>query len=338
MKEGFVMKLHKTISAILAALLISLPIAGCAGDKGGKVDDVTIRIGGLAGPTSIGLVKLMEDNEAGKTTNKYEFSVDASPDVITPKLVQGNLDIAAVPANLASVLYNNTDGKIQLLAINTLGVLYILTRNVQINSVADLRGKTIYASGKGATPEFSLRYILSENGIYPDKDVTIEWKSEHSEVVAALSTAGSGIAMLPQPFVTIARNTLSDLVVALDLTEEWNKIGGGTEMLTGVLVVRREFAEAHPAALAAFLDEYAASTEYVNKNVSEAAQLVGKFNIFNAAVAEAAIPHCNITFIGGENMKPLMEGYLKVLYDQKPASVGGKLPGDDFYYVSKVSD
>ena len=280
----------------------------------------------------------MEDNEAGKTANKYEFTVDASPDVLTPKLVQGNLDMAAVPANLASVLYNNTDGKIQLLAINTLGVLYILTKNTTINSVAELKNKTIYASGKGATPEFSLRYILSENGINPDSDVNIEWKSEHSEVVAALTSNESGIALLPQPFVTIARNTLPDLVVALDLTEEWNKIGDGTEMLTGVLVVRREFAEAHPTALAAFLDEYAASTKYANENVSAAAQLVGKFDIFNAAIAEAAIPHCNITFIGGLDMKPLMEGYLKVLYDQKPASVGGKLPGDDFYYVAKDSD
>ena len=328
------MKFRKIFPVVLAVLLLALPLYGGRQDK---ADDATIRVGGLAGPTSIRLVKLMEDN-GPQGRQQIRILGRYLPDVLTPKLVQGNLDIAALPANLASVLYNNTDGRIQLLAINTLGMLYILTKNTAINTVSDLAGKTIYASGKGATPEFSLRYILSENGLDPDNDVNIEWKSEHSEVVAALSSNESGIALLPQPFITIAQNTLPDLDIALDLTEEWNKVGDGTEMLTGVLVVRREFAEAHPTALAAFLDEYAASTEFVNKNISDAAQLVGKFNIFNAAIAEAAIPHCNITFIGGLDMKPLMEGYLSVLYNQKPASVGGRLPDDDFYYVAEVSD
>lgn len=348
------MKLRNLTALFLSLLLALITITGCTAGKGDDVvntsktaattaistdstapkDDVTIRIGGLAGPTSIGLVKVMEDNEAGISANKYEFTVAASPDILTPQLVQGNLDIAAVPANLASVLYNNTDGKVQLLAINTLGVIYILSKNANITSVNDLKGKTIYASGKGATPEFSLRYILAQNGLDPDKDVTVEWKSEHSEIVATLNSLDSGIAMIPQPFVTIAQNSVAGLTVALDLTDEWNKVGGGTEMLTGVLVVRREFAEAHPTALAAFLTEYAASTEYVNNNVSAAAQLVEKFNIFSAAVAEKAIPYCNITFIGGTEMKPLMDGYLSVLLNQKPASIGGKLPGSDFYYGS----
>jgi NitT/TauT family transport system substrate-binding protein len=268
------MNLKKSIAFLLVTLLTLTLFSGCASGKGNDIvttpadstsaettalkDDVVIKIGGLAGPTSIGLVKVMEDNKAGISANKYEFTVAASPDILTPQLIQGNLDIAAVPANLASVLYNNTDGKIQLLAINTLGVIYILTKNTTITSVADLKGKTIYASGKGATPEYSLRYILTENGIDPDRDVNIEWKSEHAEVVAALKVNESGIAILPQPFVTIAQNTVPGLVIALDLTAEWNKIGKGTEMLTGVLVVRREFAEAHPAAHAAFLTEYAA--------------------------------------------------------------------------------
>lgn len=339
----------KNSTAILLVFMLALTLfAGCTTGNGNNTvattvtagettvlkDDVTIRIGGLAGPTSIGLVKVMEDNEAGTTANKYEFTVAASPDILTPQLIQGKLDIAAVPANLASVLYNNTDGKIQLLAINTLGVIYILTKNTTVTSVADLKGRTIYASGKGATPEYSLRYILTENGIDPDRDVNIEWKSEHAEVVAALNTNDSGIALLPQPFVTIAQNSVPGLVIALDLTAEWNKIGNGTEMLTGALVVRREFAEAHPIALAAFLTEYAASTEYVNSNVSASAQLVGKFNIFSASVAEKAIPYCNITYIGGADMKPLMDGYLAILFAQKPASIGGKLPESDFYYGS----
>ncbi len=339
----------KKSTAILLVFLFTLTLfAGCTTGNGNDTvattvtagettvlkDDVTIRIGGLAGPTSIGLVKVMEDNEAGTAANKYEFTVAAAPDMLTPQIIQGKLDIAAVPANLASVLYNNTDGKIQLLAINTLGVIYILTKNTTVTSVSDLKGRTIYASVKGSTTEYSLRYILAENGIDPDRDVNIEWKSEHAEVVAALSTNESGIALLPQPFVTIAQNSVPGLAIALDLTAEWNKIGNGTEMITGVLVVRREFAEAHPAALAAFLTEYAASTEYVNSNVSASAQLVEKFNIFSASIAEKAIPYCNITYIGGADMKPLMEGYLSVLYTQKPASIGGKLPESDFYYGS----
>lgn len=296
-------------------------------------DDVTIRIGGLKGPTSIGLVKLMEDNEAGTSKNDYDFTVAGAADELTPKLIQGELDIAAVPSNLASVLYNNTEGAVQLLAINTLGVVYIAAKGVDITSVEQLRGQTIYATGKGSTPEYALRYVLQENGIDPDSDVTIEWKSEPTEVVALLQQSESGIAMLPQPYVTVAQTQVEGLGIALDLTEEWDKVSDGSMLVTGTLVVRKEFAQEHPEALKAFMEEYEASTEYANTNVADAAQLVEQFDLFKAAVAEKAIPYCNITFIAGEDMKEPMEGYLNVVYSQEAKAVGGAMPGDDFYYV-----
>ncbi len=295
--------------------------------------EATFRIGGLTGATSIGMVKLMEDAANGATKNKYEFTIAGSADELTPKLVQGELDIAAIPANLASVLYNNTQGKIKMLAVNTLGVLYIVAKGADIGGVADLKGKTIYATAKGSVPEYVLRYILSSNGIDPDKDVTIEFKSEPSEVVALMASGEASVAMLPQPYVTVAAGQVEGLTVALDMTEEWNRLGNGSTLITGALAVRSEFAERYPEQLAAFLEEYKASTEYVNANVEQAAQLVEKYGIFKAAVAAKAIPYCNITYIAGEDMKAAVSGYLKVLFDQNPKAVGGSLPGEDFYYA-----
>lgn len=291
-----------------------------------------MRIGGLKGPTSMGLVKVMEDNDAGTSANDYEFTIAGAPDELTPKLLQGELDVAAVPANLASVLYNNTEGAVQLLAINTLGVLYIVEKGETVSSIEDLRGQTIYATNKGATPEYALRYLLSQNGIDPDTDVTIEFKSEPTEVVAILSEAESGIAMLPQPYVTVAMGSVEGLRIALDLTAEWDALDNGSTLVTGVLVVRKEYAEQNPEAVAAFLDEYAASVAFVNDDNAAAAQLIEKFDIFKAAVAEKALPFCNITFISGADAAEILPGYLQVLYDQNPKSVGGALPGDDFYY------
>lgn len=293
---------------------------------------VDIRIAGMTGATSMGMVKLMETAEAGTAKNNYIFTIAGSADEITPKLIKGELDIAAVPANLASVLYNNTEGKIKLLAVNTLGVLYIVETGNEIKSLADLKGKTIYATGKGSVPEYNLRYLLTQNGVDPDKDVTIEWKSEPTEVVALLKSDGGGIAMLPQPYVSVAQTQIENLRTAVSLTEEWDKLDNGSAMITGVIVVRSEFAENYPEQIAAFLDEYKLSTEFVNANTEEAAQLIEKFGIFKAAVAQKALPYCNITFIEGEEMKTAVSGYLSVLFEQNAKAVGGKLPDEGFYF------
>ena len=301
-------------------------------------EETAVNVMALKGPTAMGMVQLMDNAEAGPVNgNSYTFTIAASADEVTPKLVQGEADIAAVPANLASVLYNNTEGQVQVLAINTLGVLYIVENGDSVQTVSDLAGKTIYASGKGSTPEYALNYILSENGIDPEADVTIEWKSEHSECVAALASDEDGIAMLPQPFVTTAQTQNENLRIALDLTEEWDALQADAEtpsaLLTGVVVVRTAFGDEHREAVIAFLDSYRESVDYVNANVTDAAALIEKYDIVTAAVAEKALPYCNITFIEGSEMQEKLSGYLNVLYEQNPTSVGGALPADDFYYI-----
>lgn len=339
--------MKKGLAACLA-LVMCLSLAACGGDQEEETpaeDPVTVRVAALKGPTAMGMVKLMSDSDAAAesgeetTGNTYDFTLAASADEVSPKLMQGELDIACVPANLASVLYNRTDGGIVTLAVNTLGVLYIVENGNSVQSMADLAGRTIAASGKGSTPEYALRYLLSENGIDPDTGVTIDWKSEHSECVAALASGAATIAMLPQPFVTVAQTQLPDLRVALDLTEEWDALDNGSALLTGVVVARADFVEEHPTAVEEFLTSYAESVEWVNANTAEAAELIGGYDIVDAAVAEKALPYCNIVCITGSEMKVMLSGYLQVLFDAAPASVGqdaetgeGGLPGDDFYY------
>ena len=290
------------------------------------------RVAALKGPTAMGMVKLMQDSEDGVAELDYDFLL-TSIDEIVPKISKGEVDIAAVPANLSSVLYNNTEGKVQVLAINTLGVLYVVEKGDSISAVADLKGKVIYAAGKGAIPEFALNHVLSQNGIDPNKDITIEFKSEPAEIIPLLAQNDNAIALLPQPFVTVALSRVEGTRVALDWTEEWDEISeDGSALLTGVMVVRREFAEQYPDAVELFCKEYSASTEYAQKNVAETAQLVGKYEIVDAAVAEKALPDCNIVFIDGDDMKDSLAGYLAALYEQDPKSVGGKLPDDGYYY------
>lgn len=345
--------MKKIISLITAFMLTAALLAGCGSTGNGTADQtdkqensgtqtqaepVDVNVMALKGPTAMGMVKLMDDADSGNVdTENYSFEIAASADEVTPKLIQGETDIAAVPANLASVLYNKTEGQIQVLAVNTLGVLYIVENGDSIHSVSDLAGRTIYASGKGSTPEYALNFILEKNGLTPGIDVTIEWKSEHSECVSALAQDPEGIAMLPQPFVTTAQAKNPNLKVALDLTEEWDKVMENEEtkssLLTGVVVVRKEFAEENPEAVEDFMDRYADSVKYVNDNVEEAAKLVGNYDIVTEDVAVKAIPECNIVCITGEDMKEQLSGYLAVLKDANPESIGGELPGDDFYYI-----
>lgn len=332
--------MKRILSLILTLLLIALPLAACGEDNqsasapDSQQPKTLIRIAGMKGPTSIGLVGVMENNANGSSANDYQFTIEGAADAITPKLIKGELDIAALPVNLASNLYNNTDGEIQILAVNTLGVLYIVAKGEEIASVEDLRGKTIFATGKGTTPEYTLRYILSQKGIDPDKDVTIDYKSEATEVVAALSAAESGIAMLPQPYVTVAENKVEGLNTVIDLNAEWLALNPEGGIVTGALVVRKSFAEANPDAIKAFLDEYEASVQSVNADAAAASELVVKYGVFdNAAVIAKAIPKCNITFISGEAMKSPVNKYLGVLYEQNPKSIGGSLPEDEFFYI-----
>lgn len=299
--------------------------------------NIPVRVSALKGPTAMGMVKLMSDAEADIINgNSYEFTISGTIDEVTPALVQGNVDIAAVPANLSSVLYQNTSGKVQVLAVNTLGVLYLAEAGETVTTMEDLRGKTIYASGKGATPEYALQYILESNGLNPETDVTIEWKSEHSECVAALASKEGAIALLPQPFMTTAQLKNEKIRVAIDLNAEWNRLQETEEtkssLITGVLVVRTDFAKENPEAVSSFLQAYKESVDYVNANIEDSAALVEKYDIVTAAVAEKAIPYCNIVMIEGQEMKEKLSGYLSVLMEQNPKAIGGALPPDEFYY------
>lgn len=296
-------------------------------------DETVLRVGGLKGPTSMGLAKLLQDVQDGVSGCNIDYTLAAAADELTPSFIQGELDMIAVPSNLASVLYNKTQGAVQVLAINTLGVTYIVDTGDSVTSIEDLKGKTIYATGQGATPEYTLKYLMKEHGLDPENDVTIEWKSEPTEIVSVMASATEEvIAMLPQPFVTVAQTKVEGLNVALDLNEQWEALNNGSAFITGVLVARTAFVEEHPQLVEKFLDEYKASTEYANSNVTETAAIVESLDIVKAAVAEKALPKCNITFVDGEEMKTALSGYLQILFDQNPASVGGALPAEDFYY------
>lgn len=343
------MKRMKKLTTLALALLLALNLTACGKTAEAPADSgetpaqtepespaeeaVTARIAALKGPTAMGLVYLMNETAQDGEEQKYDFTLAGAADEVTPALIKGDLDMACVPANLASVLYNKTQGQIVTLAVNTLGVLYIVENGENVQSMADLKGQTIVAAGKGSTPEYALRYLLTENGIDPDKDVTIDWKSEHAECVAALASGQASIALLPQPFVTVAQTKIEGLRTALDLTAEWDKLDNGSGLITGVIAARKDFVQAHPAAVDAFLQDYAASVDWVNANNADAAELISSFGIIESApVAEKALPYCNIVCITGAEMKSKLSGYLQVLADADSASVGGALPQGDFYY------
>lgn len=297
--------------------------------------DVVVRIGSLKGPTSMGLVELMDKAEKNETLCNYEFTMVTAADELLGKMVSGDLDIALVPANVASVLYNKTQGGISVIDINTLGVLDIVASDSSIQSIADLKGKTLYLTGKGTSPDYVIRYLLSENGL-SESDVTLEYKSEPTEVAAVLKEQPDAIGLLPQPFVTAACAQNEKLSIVLDLTKEWEALQGegGSRLVTGVTVVRNEFLKENPPVIDTFLTEHAASAAFTNEKPEEASQLIAAAGIIEKApVAQKALPYCNIVCLTGEEMKSALSGYLQVLFDQDAKSVGGKLPGDEFYYI-----
>lgn len=320
----------RVLRLLTAVVMMTVLCVGCG--KKNSDEGVSIRIGSLKGPTSIGLVYMMEQMEKGNTQNDYAFTMEATADMLLPKVIQGELDIVLIPANVASVLYNKTEGGVSVIDINTLGVLYVVSADNTVKSMEDLRGRTIYLTGKGTTPDFSLQYLLTQNGIELS-EVTLEYKSEATEVAAVLAANENAVGVLPQPYVTALQMKNDAIEIVIDMTKEWEALDNGSRMVTGATVVRNEFLEKHPKLVEAFIEEHKQSAAYVNENVEEAAGLVEKFGIVEkAAIAKAAIPYCNITCITQEEMASALSGYLKVLHDKKAEFVGGKLPGDDFYY------
>lgn len=351
----------KKLTSMLLALALALSLAACGGAASSSVASSAasseavseaaseaasseeakelsttdaLRIAGLKGPTTMGLVNLLSMEKDGTASLDYDLQLYGAADEIVPKLIKGELDMAAIPANLAATLYQKTNGGIQVMAVNTLGVLYVVEKGNTVHSFADLKGRTILSTGKGTTPEYVLRYLLKKNGLDPDKDVKIEYYSEASEVTAQMAAARKdAIAVLPQPYVTAAQMKDSDLRVVLDLTREWNKVCD-TQLITGVTVVRTEYAKQNPDVIAAFLTDYQKSVKAANEDIDGTAALCEEVGVVaKAAIAKKALPKCNIVYRNGQEMKKDISAYLQVLYDASPAAVGGKLPDDNFYYT-----
>lgn len=322
--------MKKFCRLLLLFTMLTLCFSGCSQ----KNDDLAVKVGSLKGPTTIGMVKMMDDAANGKCANKYEFEMATTADELLPKVISGEIDIALVPANVASVLYNKTKGGIVAVDINTLGVLYAVSQDDSIASLADLKGKTIYVTNKGTTPDYVTQYLLIQNGI-DIADMNIEYKSEATEVAALLKENSEAVGILPQPFVTAACAQNEKLNVVLDLTKEWDKVetNGDSKLVTGVTIARKDFADNNKKALENFLKDHKMSTSYVEENLDDVASLVASVGIIEKeAVAKKAIPKCNITFISGQEMKKALEGYLKVLFDMDATTIGGAMPDEAFYY------
>ncbi len=317
--------LMKQIVAMLTAAVMLFSLAAFAACSK-KQDDTEIRIAALKGPTGMGMVKLADK----QNYPNYTVSIEASPDALNPRIISGEVDVAAVPVNLASVLYNKLDGDISVLAVSTLGVLYVVEAGSEVNSVADLAGKTVYATGQGATPEYILNYLLDKNGVAGS--VEVNYVGEHAALATMLADGSAEIGMLPEPNVTSTLAGNDNLRIALNLTEEWNKVCS-TELVQGVVIARKSFVNEHPEAIEQFLREYEKSSAFVNENIDEAAKLIVDVGILgNVEIAKKAIPNCNISFSKGEAMHKAVEGMLAVLFEANPKSIGGKLPDKDFYY------
>ncbi len=342
----------KTVLALIVVLALSASLFACApaqenstagNDAGLQNADTNtdnnaqqsfqgtdVRVAALSGSTGLGMAKLMNDAEAKTTVNRYTFDVFDAPETLLPDLTakEKKYDIAALPTNVAAKLYNKTNGELQILAVNTLGVLYMLEVGTQnVKSVADLSGKTVYTTGQGSTPEYALKYILEKNGV-TDCNIVFETTAD---LVVTHAQEGA-LLMLPEPKVTAVKGQVENVTVALNMTAEWNKVCD-TPMAQGCVVVTKEFAQKNPEAVAQFLKEYKASIEFVKDNPAEASVMVAKFGIIpKAPLAQKAIPNSNLTFLAGKEMKDILVPFYQVLFNADESSIGKKLPADDFYY------
>ncbi len=327
--------LKKIISMAIAVILSCTALVSCSGGSDNAKLERDIKVYALKGPTGMGMAKLMSDSDAGTTTNKYDFTIASAPDEVTAEIIKGNYDIAALPTNLASVLYNKTEGKIRVAAVNTLGVLYVLENGDTVNSLEDLNGKELYATGQGSTPEYILRYVLETNGI----DCNVTYLAEHSELAAQMISGDVSLGMLPVPNATTVL-AQSDARTAIDLTAEWEKAaeknGDSSALYMGCVIVNPDFIEESPEAVDAFLEEYAASVKYVNENIDDASAMIESYGIVpKAAIAKKAIPDAHMVCITGDKMKTGLSGFYNVLFGFDPKSVGGAVPADDIYYIKK---
>ena len=335
------MKSIKSLVSLLLALTLALSLTACgtqANTEPEQPDDTPapaeVNLYVLSGPTGIGAMNLWAAADAGETQNTYHITMPGANDEVVAAISNGDADIAAVATNLAATLYNKTSGGVTVLAVNTLGVLSLLGNGQEVASIADLAGKTIYAPGQGANPEYILRYVLTGNGLDPDKDMTIRFVGEGSELLTVWQTDPEAVIMAPQPVATSILMQNENAVTLFNMTDEWDKVSGDdSTLMMGCVIVRNEFLQENPGAVELFLQEYAASIEKAQSDVEGTAALCEQYGLIpKAALAKAAIPSCGLTFVTGAEMKSALSGYLQVMFDADPKSVGGAMPGDDFYY------
>ena len=335
------MKSIKSLVSLLLALTLALSLNACgtqANTEPEQPDDTPapaeVNLYVLSGPTGIGAMNLWAAADAGETQNTYHITMPGANDEVVAAISNGDADIAAVATNLAATLYNKTNGGVTVLAVNTLGVLSLLGSGQEIASIADLAGKTIYAPGQGANPEYILRYVLSGNGLDPDKDVTIRFVGEGSELLTVWQTDPEAVIMAPQPVATSILMQNENARTLFNMTDEWDRVSGGdSTLMMGCVIVRNAFLQENPGAVELFLQEYAASIEKAQSDVEGTAALCEQYGLIpKAALAQKAIPSCGLTFVTGAEMKSALSGYLQVMFDADPKSVGGAMPGDDFYY------
>ncbi len=334
----------KRLLPLLLCAVIIFGLAGCASGGTASIPSssdtssveytpVDINVGGIKGPTAIGMAALMEKAELKTAANNYSFTVSSAPDEVVGKIATGELDIAAVPTNLASTLYKKTESKVKVLAVNTYSVLSLLETGSSVNSFADLKGKTVYSTGEGSNPEYILRFLLEENGLDPDKDVDIRFLASNDELVAKMVSGSISLAVVPEPAASSVLNKSLLTRRVLNLGAEWDKVAPESSLMMGCVIVRAAFLEEHPEAVAKFLEEYKASVNAV-ADIDKAAELTVKYEIIaSKEIALSAIPNCSIAYCDGSDMKTRLGGYLKVLFDANPKSIGGALPDDSFYYI-----
>lgn len=338
--ENKVIKMKKLL-AILLTMALVFALVGCSDTDTTSTPNVStdseaytavdMSVAYMTGPTGIGMAKLNADSDAKLTANNYTFTVATAATDITGKFLKGEINIASVPTNVAANLYNKSNGKVRMLAVNTNGVLSILEKGNTIKSVADLKGKTIYSTGKGQNPEYILNYILNKNGINPATDVTINFVSS-DDLKAKLISGEAEIAMAPEPLATAVMVQNKQLNRALSINDEWSKVSD-TELMMGCVIALDSYVEANPKAIEKFLEEYEASIKFATTNIDETATYCEKYGIApKAAIAKKSIPICNLCYVTGTDMKTNVNGYYSVLFDADPTSIGGKLPADDLYY------
>lgn len=323
----------KKLLSVLLVLILALGVTACA--KVPEKLDTKVNVYGINGPTGIGLVSLMKKADDGNGNLKYNFNLVGDNTEVVAKISNKEADIAAVATNVASTLYKKTDGNIVVLAANTLGVLSVVTKGEEISSIADLKDKTIYSTGQGANPEFIITQVLEKNGLKIGEDVKVEFTAQPQELVAKVAGNEKAIVIAPQPVATMI--TLKDTAakIVIDLNDEWEKISD-TQLTMGCIIARKDFAEANPDAIKIFLKEYKESVEAVNADIEATAKLCEEYKIVSpAAAAKKAIPYCNIVYQDGEELKTNLSAYLSFLFNKAPATIGGALPQDDFYYNAK---